>query len=436
MLRMKNLAVLTAVLGLLIAGVPAMAQNTITTGGTTYGVDSGTSAPVVSPQKLQQMVAPIALYPDVLVTQILIACTYPTQVVEAYEWVQKNKTVTGDAAAAAVKDLGWDPSVQSLVQFPSVLDRMFQNLEWSQDLGEAFMQDKQGVMNTIQTMRQNAYSAGNLKTNTQQTVTQDNTTIVIQPSNPEIVYVPAYDPATIYGGWYPGPWYYPPAVYAPWVGWYPGAGAFAFGVGVAVGAAWSGAWGCDWAHGNVYVNNNYFHGHYGTEGAYHGADGSYRGANGSVGHYGNTTAAYNRNTGEVHSYNSATGVARGGQAYQGAYGEGVKGENGSVAHAGNTTASYNKNTGEMHSYNSATGNAHSGNANNYGGGYGGTDRGYGEGGGAGRSGSETFQGMHMNGGGGEAAASDRGWSSRGSGGGGGGGFNRGGGFGGGGGRRR
>jgi hypothetical protein len=458
--KTRVVSALVLALGLATLGLAASAQNTVSVGGQTYAVGSaqGSSLPssstmgnaqAPSPQKLQQMVAPIALYPDVLVTQVLIASTYPTQVVEAYEWLQKNKGATTAQAQSAAQAQSWDPAIVSLLQFPDILTRMFQNLEWSQDLGEAFLQDKQGVMNAIQYLRQQAQAAGNLKSSSQQTVTQQQTTIVIAPADPQVIYVPAYDPTVVYGAWVPGPWYFPPAVYAPWAGWFPGAGAFAFGAGVAVGAAWADAWHCDWAHGNVYVNNSYYHG-------YHTADGSYHGYNGNVSHYGNTTTAYNRNTGEVHSYNSATGVERSGQAYQGAYGSGVKGENGSVAHAGDTTASYNKDTGEVHSYNSATGNVHSGNTNNmsswdhdsaghygqsygsdslnhaYGGGsYGAADRGYG--GGAEHAGG----GWGGGGGGADAAASDRGWSSRGGGGGGGwgggGGFSRGGGFGGGGG---
>lgn len=454
--KIQKATSLALALGLVALTLAAPAQNTVTVGGQTYAVGSSEgsgmpsassmgNAQAPSPQKLQQMVAPIALYPDVLVTQILIASTYPTQVVEAYEWLQKNKSATAAQAQQAGQAQSWDPGIVSLMQFPDILTRMFQNLEWAQDLGEAFLQDKQSVMNAIQYLRQQAKTAGSLKSSSQQTVTETGTTIVIAPASPQVVYVPAYDPTVVYGAWAPGPWYYPPAVYAPWPGWVPGAGAFAFGAGVAVGAAWADAWHCDWYHGNVVVNNNYYHG-YGT------ADGTYHGYNGNVSHYGATTTSYNKNTGEVHSYNAATGTERSGQAYQGAYGEGVKGENGSVAHAGDTTASYNKNTGEVHSYNSYTGNTHSGNVNNmdswnhdsaghygqsynsdslnhaYGGGsYGSADRGYG--------GGEEHAGAGGWGGGGaghsDAAASDRGWASRSGGGGswgGGGGFSRGGGF--------
>jgi len=197
--------------------------------------------------------------------------------------------------------------VQSLVQFPQILDRMYQGLDWTQDLGEAFMSQQADVMDAVQVMRQKAQAAGNLGTSTQQTVTQQGTDIVIQPADPEVVYIPAYDPTEVYGAWAPSEWYYSPYVYSPWPGYYPGSRALAFGVGVAVGAAWSNAYRCNWAGGNVSVNPNYYHG------SYNGA-GTVRGANGGVSHYGNTTAAYNRNTGQVKTYNSATGNTRSGNA--------------------------------------------------------------------------------------------------------------------------
>jgi hypothetical protein len=412
--RTKVLSALIPVLVLSMAlagwGVMASAQNTITVGGQSYtiGEDAipamqsaqapqATPAPL-SPDRLQQMVAPIALYPDSLVSQILIASTYPVEVVEAYQWSQKNQSLSAPQAQQAVQSEPWDPSVQSLVQFPQILDRMYEGLDWTQDLGQAFLTQQGDVMDAVQAMRQRAQAAGNLQTSSQQTVTQQDTDIVIQSPDPEVVYVPAYDPTEVYGAWAPAEWYYPPYVYAPWPGYYPGSRALAFGVGVAVGVAWSNAYHCNWAHGNVYVNNNYYHGSYGTP---KGPGGSVHGANGGVGHYGNTTAAYNRNTGQVRTYNSATGNTRSGNANDMGRGFSQQG---------------------AQSYGASRGY-----------GEGGADRGYGEGGGGDRS-VQSFEGLHSGGGGGaEQAASDRGWSSRGGGGGeaGGGGFDRGGGFGGG-----
>jgi hypothetical protein len=377
------------VLGFALLGVQTPAQNTITVGGKTYtiGEDAipamqsvqATPAPL-SADRLQQMVAPIALYPDSLISQILIASTYPVEVVEAYQWSQNNKNLPAAQAQQAVQSKSWDPSVQSLVQFPQVLDRMYQGLDWTQDLGEAFMTQQAQVMDAVQVMRQKAEAAGNLETSTQQTVTQQGADILIQPADPEVVYVPAYDPTEVYGAWAPYDWYYSPYIYSPWPGYYPGGRALAFGVGVAVGAAWSNGYHADWARGSVAVNHNYYHGSYGTP---NGPGGSVHGANGGVGHYGNTTAAYNRNTGQVKTYNSATGNTRSGNA--GDMGRGFSQQS----------------------------------AQNYGGsrGYGdggASDRGYGGGGGGDRS-VQSFEGLHSGGGGGERAASDRGWDSRGGG---------------------
>ncbi len=182
-------------------GVTAAAQNTITVGGKSYiiGEDAipamqsaqapqapqATPAPL-SPDRLQQMVAPIALYPDALVSQILIASTYPVEVVEAYQWGQQNKGLSAAQAQQAVQSKPWDPSVQSLVQFPQILDRMYKGLDWTQDLGEAFLTQQADVMDAVQAMRQKAQAAGNLQTSSQQTVTQQDTDIVIQSPDPEV----------------------------------------------------------------------------------------------------------------------------------------------------------------------------------------------------------------------------------------------------------
>jgi hypothetical protein len=354
LLRIKVFVALPLLFGLASLGRMAVAQSDTTSSpdAPPAAAEGASSAQVYSQSQIEQMVAPIALYPDSLVSQILIASTYPVQVVEAYQWQQKNKDLTGAQAQERAKSQGWDPSVQSLVGFPQIIDRMFQNLEWTQDLGEAFLAQQNEVMSTIQIMRQKAYAAGNLKSTSKQNVVvqDDNTTIVIVPAQPQVVYVPMYNPTIVYGtAWAPASWYYPPTVYAPWPGWNAAAGAVAFGAGVAVGAVW-GSTNCSWSTGTVNVNNNYY-----------GQGGSYRGPNGSVAHYGNTTAAYNANTGQVKSYNSATGQARSGQVYQGARGgTAVQGQNGSAARYGNTTAGYDKNTGQVKSYNSATGQTRSG----------------------------------------------------------------------------
>jgi len=194
-----------------------------------------------TPEQLQQLVAPIALYPDSLVAQVLAASTYPEQVVEADRWVQAHPDLKGDALGKAVDPQPWDPSVKALTAFPSVLGNMDKNLSWTSSLGDAYFNQQQDVMDAVQVMRRRAQESGNLKTTPQQTVTSQGSTIIVEPASPEVVYVPAYDPWVVYGdpivawpGWYPYPgiWYAGPY---PW-----------FGVGFEIG--WFGGWGWGWHH--------------------------------------------------------------------------------------------------------------------------------------------------------------------------------------------
>jgi hypothetical protein len=194
-----------------------------------------------TPEQLQQLVAPIALYPDSLVAQILAASTFPEQVVEADRWVQEHPDLQGDALGQAVDQQPWDPSVKALTAFPSVLGNMDKNLSWTSSLGDAYYNQQQDVMDAVQVMRQRAQEAGNLKTTPQQTVTTQGSTIVVQPANPEVVYVPAYDPWLVYGG---------PIM--AWPGWYPYPGIWfggpylSFGVGFGIG--FFGGFGWGWPH--------------------------------------------------------------------------------------------------------------------------------------------------------------------------------------------
>src|SRR6202049_4673182 len=147
-----------------------------------------------SPQELQQLVAPIALYPDALVAQILAASTYPTEIVEADRWMQNHSDLKGEKLAGEVDKQSWDPSVKALAQFPSVLQNMDKNLSWTSSLGEAYANQQQDVTQAVQTMRQQARKAGKLNSNEQKNVTPQGNPIVIHPANPDVVYVPAYDP--------------------------------------------------------------------------------------------------------------------------------------------------------------------------------------------------------------------------------------------------
>ena len=207
--------------------------------------------------ELQQLVAPIALYPDALVAQILAAATYPEQIVEADRWMQQHGGLSGQQLAEEVDKEAWDPSVKALTAFPSVLANMDKNLSWTSSLGDAYVNHEPDVMSAIQDMRRRAQAAGNLKTTSQTKVTQEGQTIVVEPASPEVVYVPQYDPWVVYG---------PPVV--AWPGWYwypglfvagPGIAFAAFDVGFFGGFGWGfDHWGCDWHRHSVVFNHNVF----------------------------------------------------------------------------------------------------------------------------------------------------------------------------------
>ena len=213
-------------------------------------------------EQLDQMTAPIALYPDALLAQILMASTYPGDVADAAKWSKANKSAKGEDAVKQVESQPWDPSVQSLVAFPQVLETLNQDINWVQKLGDAFLAQPDDLMASVQRLRNQAQKAGNLKSSEQMVVKSEPATgamvqeqipqtIVIESSDPNVVYVPSYDPSYVYGPWmYPS---YPPYYY----GYYPGAALFSFGVGMVVGGA---LWGnCNWGGGDIDidVNNNF-----------------------------------------------------------------------------------------------------------------------------------------------------------------------------------
>jgi hypothetical protein len=208
---------------------------------------------VFKPEELEQIVAPIALHPDDLIAQILMASTYPLEVVQAERWAKQNASLKGDALTKALEAQDWDPSVKSLVNFPQVLTMMSEKLDWTQKLGDAFLADQKKVLDTIQSMRAKAQSAGNLKTTKEQTVIVEEKIIKIEPANPEVVYVPTYNPTVVYGAW-PYPAYPPYSYYPPG---YMAGSAFWFAAGVGMGAAWGYAWGnSNWNGGDVNINNS------------------------------------------------------------------------------------------------------------------------------------------------------------------------------------
>jgi uncharacterized membrane protein YgcG len=252
----------------------------------------------LSPEQLQQLVAPIALYPDALVAQILAAAAYPTQIVEAERFLEQNPNLKGKELGDAVDQQDWDPSVKALTQFPSVLANMNKDLSWTSELGDANYNQQADVMSAVQYMRQKAQEAGNLKSTPQQNVTDQGGNINIAPADPEIVYVPEYNPEFVYGypvGIWPGfyPWW---GVGGPYISF--GAG---FGIGPFFGFGWGWhGWGFDWYHRGLlyggrpyafhshafYDRNAYFHGGYRGGVPFARGDRAFRGYGGEGGFHG------------------------------------------------------------------------------------------------------------------------------------------------------
>jgi hypothetical protein len=254
----------------------------------TQSVLSATDRPApLSANELDQLVAPIALYPDALVAQVLAAATYPTEIVEADRWIQDHSTLKGDALAKEVDQQSWDPSVKALTQFPSVLAMMDKNLSWTSSLGDAYGNNQGDVLDDVQQMRRQAQQAGNLKSTPQETVTTQDQTIAIEPADPAVVYVPEYDPWLVYGapiGFYPG-WVDDYGLFFGGPGIFYGVG---IGIGVFAGFGWGWHhWGADWHHHFVDFDHHHFVSHSPTFGHYRpeGAAGAF-GHPGRVGHPG------------------------------------------------------------------------------------------------------------------------------------------------------
>jgi hypothetical protein len=226
---------------------------------------SSRSAQATSPQKqaakipadqLDSLVAPIALYPDTLLAQTLVASTYPLELIQLQQWLAKNPGLKDKALADAVAKQPWDPSIQALAGLPDVVKRLADDIQWTTDLGNAFLAQQSDVMDAVQRMRKKAQDKGNLKSTEQQKVetqvVESKSVIVIEQANPQVVYVPSYNPVVVYGPpVYPYP-YYP---YYP-AGYYAAGLAISFGVGMAMGAWWGGGWGCGWGNNNININNN------------------------------------------------------------------------------------------------------------------------------------------------------------------------------------
>jgi hypothetical protein len=217
-------------------------------------------ASLMAPEQLDDLVAPIALYPDNLLGQVLVASTYPLEVAEAAQWLQQNRNLQGSQLVDAAREQNWDASIQALVVFPDVLNRLSSNIRWTTDLGNAFLAQQSDVMNAVQQMRARARGAGKLYSTPQETVTTETQAgqpiIEIVPANPQVVYVPAYDPEYIWG---PPAWGYYPPLYYPSYGF-----GFGFGSGIYIGSffgglGWGGwGWGPNWYGGGIFLNAGFF----------------------------------------------------------------------------------------------------------------------------------------------------------------------------------
>jgi len=218
---------------------------------------AGDEASRIPADQLDSLVAPIALYPDPLLAQTLAASTYPLELMQLQQWLARNPGLKDKALADAVAKQPWDPSVQAMAALPDVVKWLSDDIQWTTDLGNAFLAQQSDVMNAVQRMRQKAQGTGNLKSTPQQKVetevVESKQVIVIEQANPEVVYVPSYNPTVVYGE----PAYPYPAIYYPSAGYYAAGAAISFGVGVAMGAAWGGGWGWNagWGHNDININN-------------------------------------------------------------------------------------------------------------------------------------------------------------------------------------
>jgi hypothetical protein len=300
-------------------------------------------------QQLDNMVAPLALYPDPLLSQVLVAATYPLELVEANQWLQQNRALTGTALMDAAKQQNWDPSVQALVAFPDVLTRLNSDVRWTTDLGNAFLGQQADVMAAIQRLRARAKANGKLRTTPQETVTTQTqngqTEIAIQPADPQVIYVPTYDPTYVWGA--PAWGYYPPLFYPTY--------GFGFGFGIPFGGmffgwpGWGGyGWGFNWFGGGLFLNGGFF-GRYG-----YGGYGGFAGNRAWAHNYSRASRATGA-AGYSRSYNTAAnrsaGAARAGAA---GYRGGAASAN--RASAGSAARSY---SAPSRSYSSSAGRSYS-----------------------------------------------------------------------------
>ena len=297
-------------------------------------------APLLTPNQLDDLVAPVALYPDALLGEILAASTYPLEIVEAGQWLAQNPGLKGQQLVQAAQQQNWDPSVAALVVFPDVLNRLNSDIRWTTDLGNAFLAQQADVMNAVQRMRQRAEASGKLASNPEDTVTTQSqngqNVIVIQPANPQVVYVPEYDPAYVWG---PPEWGFYPPLYYPAFGW-----GFGFFPGIYLGGffgglGWGGwGWGLNWFNCSIGLNFGFFN-HYG----WGGYGGFGRGFGGGYGRFGAGYGGFNGGT-WAHNPGHREGVPYGSQAVANRFG-GSYGSRGNVGGRGAGFANANRGFG-------------------------------------------------------------------------------------------
>jgi hypothetical protein len=256
-------ALLLAAAGVVLAQEEEPPLPVLTKGGQPAGAPAAQAAaeetaPKIPPEQLDSLVAPIALYPDPLLAQTLVASTYPLELVQLQQWMAKNTGLTGDALAEAVAKQPWDPAIQSMAAVPDVVKRLVDDIQWTTDLGNAFLAQQDDVMDAVQRMRKKAQDNGALESTEQQKVetkvVEEKTVIIVESSDPEVIYVPSYSPTVVYG---PPVYPYPP-IYYPYYP--PGAAFVSFSFGVMWGAAWGGSCcGCGWGGNDIDINvdNNF-----------------------------------------------------------------------------------------------------------------------------------------------------------------------------------
>ena len=261
-LRLAKPAVRNLIVILLCAAIPPLggpAIGSLEAQQQTAAAPAQEKAPKIPAEQLDSLVAPIALYPDPMLAQTLAASTYPLEIVQLQQWLEKNKNLKDKALADAVAKQPWDPSIQGMAGLPEVVKRLADDIQWTTDLGNAFLAQQKDVMDAVQRMRKKAQDTGNLKSSEQMKVetkvVETQQVIVVEQASPQVVYVPSYDPVVVYG---PPVYPYPPIYYPP-PGYYAAGMAISFGVGVAMGAFWGGGgwgYGCGWGNNDIDINVN------------------------------------------------------------------------------------------------------------------------------------------------------------------------------------